>query len=151
MYDLFCNYTPFYYFSGTAEQVASTSVSDDHQTVWNLDAIKSEVEQTLLSDASLRSASQVVLQEISLEVIIELVYNFNKSLMNVLRNDTNNALVSDWSSFSLSFPVCFLLGSFIVSHFVIDATFLPLTVLASVVETLDSAFHRRNRYPVDKC
>lgn len=61
MYDLFCNYTPFYYFSGTAEQIASTSVSDDLPTVWNLDAIKSEVEQTLLSDASLRSASQVVL------------------------------------------------------------------------------------------
>ena len=65
MYDLFCNYAPFYYFSGTVEQVASTSVSDDLLTVWDLDAIRSEVEQTLLSDASLPSASQVVLQYIS--------------------------------------------------------------------------------------
>lgn len=62
MYDLFCNYAPFYYFSETVEQVASTSVSDDLPTVWDFDAIRSEVEQTLLSDASLPSASQVVLQ-----------------------------------------------------------------------------------------
>lgn len=58
MYDLFCNYAPFYYFSGTVEQVASTSVSDDLPTVWNLDAIRSEVERTLLSHASRPSASQ---------------------------------------------------------------------------------------------
>ena len=70
-----CNYARFYDVSGTVEQVASTSSSDDLPTVWNFNAIKSEVEQTLLSDASLPSASQVVLQEISLEVIIKLVCN----------------------------------------------------------------------------
>ena len=62
MYDLFWNYMPFYYFSGTVGLVASTSIPDDLPTVWNLDDIKYEVEQTLLSDASLPSASQVVLQ-----------------------------------------------------------------------------------------
>ena len=61
----------FYCFSGIVEAVASNSLLDDLPSVSDLDAIKTEGEQTLPTDAALSKFSQVDIKE----VITQLVRN----------------------------------------------------------------------------
>ena len=55
----------FYCFSGIVEAVASNSLLDDLPSVSDLDAIKTEGEQTLPTDAALSKFSQVDIKEVN--------------------------------------------------------------------------------------
>ena len=65
----------FYCFSGIVEAVKSTSPLEDLLSVSDLDAIKTEGEKTLPSDASLSKFSRVNVKEICEKVITQLVRN----------------------------------------------------------------------------